>query len=79
LVKFRLNIFFVMAILCILVLIGYLWLVLLPIFEGSLEYVLLPIFEGSLEYTQIKRIVTFSTALLLLSAVLLTMSMLKRE
>jgi len=67
LVKFRLNIFFVMAILCILVLIGYLWLVLLPIFEGSLEY------------TQIKRIVTFSTALLLLSAVLLTMSMLKRE
>ncbi|HDJ04837.1 hypothetical protein DRO29_04730 [Candidatus Bathyarchaeota archaeon] len=66
-VKFRLNIFFVMAILCILVLIGYLWLVLLPIFEGSLEY------------AQIRRIVTFSTALLLLSAVLLTMSMLKRE
>lgn len=66
-VKFRLNIFFVMAILCILVLVGYLWLVLLPIFEGSLEY------------AQIRRIVTFSTALLLLSAILLTMSMLKWE
>lgn len=66
-VKFRLNIFFVIAILCVLVLIGYLWLVLLPIFEGSLEY------------ARIRRTVTFLTALLLLSAVLLTMSMLKRK
>lgn len=65
--KFRLNIFFVIAIVCVLVLVGYLWFVLLPVFEGSLEYV------------GIRYAVILLTAFLVLSVVLLIMSMTTKE
>ncbi|HIE13690.1 TPA: hypothetical protein EYP70_00285 [Candidatus Bathyarchaeota archaeon] len=62
-VKFRLNIFFVIAIVCILLLVGYLWLVLLPAFEGSMQY------QG------VRIAVITMTAFLALSVLLLIMSM----
>ncbi len=36
--RFKFNIFYVISIVCILLLIGYIWIIFLPIFEGSLEY-----------------------------------------
>ena len=37
-VKFKFNIFYVMSMICILLLIGYFWFSFLPSFEGTLQY-----------------------------------------
>jgi len=63
LVKFRFNIFFVISLVCISLLIGYIWLYFLPIFQGSLEY------------DAIKTVVIVITILLAISGVLTFLQM----
>jgi len=62
-VKFKFNIFFVVSIVCISLLIGYIWLFFLPVFEGSLEY------------DTIRNIVMVITILLAISGVLTFLQM----
>jgi len=63
LVKFKFNIFFAISIVCIFLLIGYIWLFFLPVFEGSLEY------------DTIRNIVIVITILLAVSSVLTFLQM----
>lgn len=37
-VKFRFNIFYFISIVCLFLLIGYVWFSILPLFSGYLEY-----------------------------------------
>jgi len=67
LVKFRFNIFFVISIICIFLLIGYIW------------FVFLPTLEGALEYDAIRTIAVIITVLLVISAVLTSLQMVISE
>lgn len=66
-VKFKFNIFFVISIICIFLLIGYIW------------FVFLPTLEGALEYGAIKTIAIIITILLAISAVLTSLQMVTSE
>jgi len=61
--KFKVNIFFVISIICISLLIGYLW------------FIFLPVFEGSNEYEAIRYMIGIMTALLLIAALLILISL----
>lgn len=65
-VKFKFNIFFVISVVCILLLIGYIWLVFMPMLEGAYEY------------QAIKNIGIVITILLAISAVLTFLQMVTR-
>lgn len=65
--KFKFNIFFVISIVCIFLLIGYLW------------FFFLPTFEGALEYDTIKNVTMIITAILVISAVLTFLQMMVSE
>ena len=65
--KFRFNIFFIISIICTLLLVGYLWIVFLPLFEGAFEY------------DAIRNITIFITLLLMASAALTLFQMRKTE
>ncbi len=54
--KYRVNIFYVISLICTFVLMGYIW------------FIFLPYFEGTLEYQAIKTIALFVILLLFLSA-----------
>jgi len=66
LAKFKFNVFYAISIVCIWLLIFYVWLVFLPVFEGSLEY------------EAIRTIVVVITILLAISAVLTTLQMIQK-
>ncbi len=36
--KYRINIFYVISLICTFILIGYIWFIFLPQFEGTMEY-----------------------------------------
>ena len=61
--KFRINIFFVISLVCLLILIGYLWIIFLPSFERSINY------------EAVKVIVTIVTILLSISGILIFLLM----
>ncbi len=67
LAKPRLNIFYIISVVCIFILIGYLWLVFLPTLWGALEY------------ESIKLIVIMITLLLFVAAVLILITMMMKK
>ncbi|RJS88460.1 hypothetical protein CW705_08890 [Candidatus Bathyarchaeota archaeon] len=54
--NFQINIFYLISSICFLILVGYLWLVFLPIYEFTTAY------------ESVKRLVSILTVLLVLSA-----------
>ncbi|RLI12398.1 hypothetical protein DRO35_03200 [Candidatus Bathyarchaeota archaeon] len=54
--KFRLNVFYLISSVCFMILVGYLWLVYLPVYEFTTAYGF------------VKRVVSIITVLLVLSA-----------
>ena len=65
--KFKFNIFFLISIICTLILIGYLWIIFLPTYERTLEYDVM------------RNVIILITALLSVSAVLTLLQMTVRE
>ncbi|MFQ6095301.1 MAG: hypothetical protein ACE5NN_04080 [Candidatus Bathyarchaeia archaeon] len=65
--KFKFNIFFFISIICTLLLVGYLWAVFLPLFEGTLEY------------DVIRNVIIFITMLLFASVILTVLQMRRSE
>jgi hypothetical protein len=67
LAKFKFNIFFLISIICILILVGYLWIVFLPTYERTLEY------------DAMRNVIILITAMLSVSAVLTLLQMTVKE
>ncbi len=66
-VKFKFNIFYVISIICILLLIGYFW------------FSFLPNFEGTLQYEWVRNLIIFLTIILSIAIVSTLLSMMVRE
>ena len=66
-VRFKFNIFFLISIICTLVLVGYLWIGFLPTYERTLEYEVM------------RNVIILITALLSVSAVLTLLQMTVKE
>jgi len=65
--RFRINIFYVISSICSFVLVGYLWLVFLPVYELAVEY------------ESIRNVAFIITAFLLLSAGIQLFLAIKKE
>ncbi|RLI36583.1 hypothetical protein DRO55_03260 [Candidatus Bathyarchaeota archaeon] len=66
-VKFKFNIFYVISIICILLLIGYFW------------FNFLPSFEGTLQYEEVRNVIILITIFLSIAIVLVLLSTMVRE
>jgi len=66
-VRFKFNIFYVISIICILLLIGYFW------------FSFLPRIEGTLQYEEVRNVIILITIFLSIAIVLVLLSMMVRE